>query len=248
MIIDKRIKAILRENILQEGLIKSYDVNKLVNILNKRFRQQEYIITFVEQNKFGVIILNTSIVDTFEDLCFVCGWYCAIKKRCQHGIQLQIEKKFQNKFITVSELVNQCNCRYLHHITLRHNLKHIEKKGLLPSSKNDQFKYPDRIYFLITNDFRDVVATATMLSINREDDSDQNYIDIIIDLNKINPDIKFYLDPNIEENDSLYTMDNITPQAIDNVIGVPIMSLTPTEKQENQVRDRSNDLPIKNRY
>ena len=213
MKLDKKIRRILRENIIQEGLIKSCDVNKVVNILIKRFTPQDFQIGFIEPNKFIVLIYNTSIIDEFEDLCFVCGWYCAVKQQDQQGVLIQMEAKFQRKFVTASDLIHKFGYKYLFHITLRHNLKHIEKNGLIPNSKNEQFQYPDRIYFLWSGNKIDITTTATMLSANRQDDSDQDYIVIVIDLTKINSDIKFYLDPNCE--DTLFTMDNITPQAIE---------------------------------
>ena len=246
MKLDKKIRRILRENIIQEGLIKSCDVNKLLNILMTHFSPQDFKINpnFTD-DRVNILIFNNTIIDKIEDICFVCGWYGAIKRQENIGVYLQLERKFQTASITSRELVN-FNVKYLYHITREHNLKHIKKNGLIPSSKNDQFQYPDRIYFLEKNDKSDVSAMAILLNINRDDDSDTNYILITVDLTKINPYTRFYLDPNTDG--TVFTMDNISPQAIVKVDKIDLIQLSDAKKALLQVNDKSKRLPIKNRY
>ena len=245
MNLDKKIKTVLRENILQEGLIKSCNYLQLVKLLKNKFNK-DIEITYMDYTCLVISVVDSQKIENIEELCFLCGWYCAVKREYDNCIKLQIEAKFQEDTMSVEELNNIIpDIQYIYHLTPYYNLNKIIKYGLIPHSNNKEFSYPDRIYFTV--DYKYIKTVASMLYVNlKPEKKTRNFVCLICDLKKINSKTKFSIDPNAKH--SIFTMDNIPITAIIDIKDIYIDLHKDEEKKFKVQTDNGKPLYIKNRY
>jgi hypothetical protein len=194
----------LNEYIIKEGLIKTYPLNKSIDILEKKFKNIDvslgedneiYIEGKIELNKLktlsntlgyhiSTIIQNDNIIDeksiNIDKEYMVC-----------------IEPKYDIE-IDVPTII--------YHSTLDIYLNKILKNGLYPKSKNKISKHPDRIYFSLS--FEDALIFCKFLE--KEYDKKAS----VIKINTKNLNNKFYSDINFRER-GIYTLNNIPPNNIE---------------------------------
>lgn len=121
-------------------------------------------------------------------------------------IQMQFEPKYQDNILNEVK-----NMGIIYHSTLTSNVDSIKQKGFVPSSKNNMFKYPNRIYFSKgTIDIRHLIdITMQLANVSKQNCND--YSIIVIDTSKIPDNIEFYYDPNYQ--DGVFT-EEILPSTI----------------------------------
>lgn len=214
---------------LSEGLIKTYPIGKVVNIISNEFNLNEanFLITSKVQNNSKSIDLLTIILPKTVNKEFIgkvksrmemCGYYLNKKPSIKNG---EIIMVFAPKFIeNISDKIRE-RCRYLYHLTYDVYLNKIQRKGLIPSSKNTVFKYPDRIYLMLGNNLNSkqleifkILRFFRNKSNNQESNPNEvgNSSILMIDLEKVPNNVQFFVDP--MTCNAIYTTDNIPPTAI----------------------------------
>lgn len=148
---------------------------------------------------------------------------------------IESDMKYMGYFLSISEPVHiedmkWCKMRFeprmqedesnrikqyglLLHISPTGNTESIMKNGIIPNSKNKYYKYPNRVY-LFKGDiqYRFLKRFGRgMARANGLPDSTA-YTVFEVDTEKLPDDIKFYIDPNLDE--GVYTEHTIPPEAI----------------------------------
>lgn len=227
---------------LYEGLIKSYSVDKFLQLLHKHNYTDAEVLSKVESAEaIGIPIDTITNTTALNHLCTVCGWQYArnVKKKSNDTIYALYTRKFSDD---ADELVYEKNRGFVYHITPKQFNKKIFKNGLIPKSNNKIENHQDAVYCLIDPTQAPSLAKELQPYINWKNlKTDEKGNDIYtftlweIDLNKLNneKDIfpKFFLDPMM--NYSVYTKDNIKPQLLRNIGEVNLV----------KIDDRLIDLP-----
>lgn len=87
--------------------------------------------------------------------------------------------------------------KYLYHLSPKYNEESILKSGLLPSTKNKFFNYPNRIYMLTPNvPIGEIEKLAHNLNLFEKDKDNKDLFTLYrIDTSRLSDDIKLYYDP-----------------------------------------------------
>ena len=167
-------------------------------IVNKYDKVEIAIVIPYEENNREKVI---SIMDRFGyfnscDIPFTMGG--------MPFIAIQFEPMFQDD---INNEVRSMNSLY--HISPSYNREYIERYGFIPLSRNSEFSYPKRIFFLkgtANND--EIIGLARRLcSLNKDIRNDGSYTVYTILVDSIPTEVKFFQDPNFE--DSVFTNDAI---------------------------------------
>ena len=152
------------EHYLNEGLITSYNINKLQNYLFKKYNDNIYINNpskeeLKEHNyeyraySFILNLITNINVDDFrnklkKDLNLF-GYYINKHIKQKDYITYQIEPRYP---IQINDVLKNDKIKYLYHISPTSNLKRIQKIGLAPRGTETDFYHPDdRIYLVNTS-------------------------------------------------------------------------------------------------
>jgi hypothetical protein len=212
---------------INEGLIKSYDIEKSKNII-ERFLQKEIddfdivISDFYSYDKMIIIIVsnkkifNDVILKKFKKLLKTLGYYidninCIdgdfnlndIKKYNCDEYRIYLQRYFDKK-------IN--NLKSLYHITTEDNCMNILKNGLKPKNNFPLGYYPDRIY-LFTKLNYDKIHDLLSIKFNPLDLTNMVFCILKVDVSKLN--INLYVDSYYKDNLAVYTYDNISPYLIE---------------------------------
>lgn len=194
---DEQDKITLYEQ--AENVTKSY--SQVKNYLMRRLGMQDWMIQQTKGcNGFRLIILVSNIgvnpkilVKVMENL----GWFnsrISPPKRV-NGITIEcmsFDPMYQKP------LTNDIRSRWnwLYHISPIENKESILQKGLIPSSKNKIFKYPNRIYLLKPSITQKEMETATnKLWCANGKPNNGIYTVFKIILKKVPNEVEFYNDP-----------------------------------------------------
>lgn len=208
------IKNIIREVLLEEGLISSCTIEQLVRILSKKFLINNNDI-IIENNSLIITLDNQELVDNIKSFILRLGWFCSlVDQNSLNKFDMYIEQKFCNE-IKVQDLLEH-GINKLCHITPYYNVNKIKRIGFVPKSKNKFLKYPDRIFFLEPRTYELIVDVAHRLyNTHANKDKFDTMAIIMCDLYKIEPNTVFYKDDNL--NYGYFTYDNINPICIDKI-------------------------------
>ena len=208
---------------VDEGLIKSYDTDQVINIMQRKFKLDSEAIYSCDYELDGEITKlifvklpknsNKKIKGDLEHYLGVCGYFLARKCETDDGRDVFIYEANFGKDVT--DLVkNNYDC--LFHSTPIIYLSKILKIGLVPRAKSSIFLYPDRVYCMKGNHLRDnqIITLKDIQTTRSVDDPnvDNRHVILIIDIKKIPNNVKFFIDPKCD--DAIYTHDNIPPDAI----------------------------------
>lgn len=197
---------------LKEGLIKTTNRGKTVNIIRKNFPKLNINVT-KESNVFKIAGINKEDLPAILLLTNNLGWFPSwISSPFYNGkyskdIEINTTSKirFEAKYDEKVEIVPE----FLYHATPSSNTSKIQEKGLSPKSRSKASYHPERIYLL--KDLSHAEDLADMFY--------QKTGETIWDLLKINTQkipgdyLKLYIDPNYQH--GYCTLNNIPPQAID---------------------------------
>lgn len=214
----------VKKNILNEGLIKTYDLNSLKKYLQDYFKLQDNHKVFLD-NENNVETGNIHIPNLGDNVKLIdkalnfCGYYISTTDEFDFNgepwVTLQFEPKFQEN--KKDEIISKH--QYLIHITPLYNLEKILKNGLSPKSKNKAFDYHNRVYLLydfepnkpLDTNIRAIHLGSQLCKKNDSVGNNGKYVFLRIDIKQIG-DIGLYYDPNLIY--GCYTRENISPSAI----------------------------------
>ena len=202
---------------LKEGLIKTTNIGKTLNILEKKY-SSKFIFT-KSKNSFYIKTFSTdintllnSIIKDADNL----GWFPSFmeteeytgkwnEKYFKEGeIKLRFEAKFDEEIVEkIPEI--------LYHITPTQNSYKILKIGLVPKSRSKASYHPDRVY--LSKDLEDIENLGEMFY-QKTGIKDWSILKIETDFVPGNY-LRLYIDPNYTQ--GYYTLNNIPPQAIEKV-------------------------------
>ncbi len=212
-------------------LLKNYDIgyektflkqNKEIGIGFDTYREDgEYA-----SDEVSVIVLfvkpDFQDIDKLKKFFEVCGWKCAdsFQSTYKGYIGIQFEKNKQTDMIDVPQ--------FLYHLTPSNKVEKILRNGLTPHAGNKKSDHMERIYFLQNKPskiqctlfaqelWQSSIEKKRFLKSKTYDGIEKlsrfQYSLLKIDVEKCNPNITFYGDPNADG--AVWTFDNIPPQAI----------------------------------
>lgn len=211
--------AMFNPKLLEEGLIKTYPIEKTVSYIKSYFNLRDVQIKVLECDSGieQIMVMVPPIADNIkimEKAMNYFGYYLAAPKDVNNIsgglVWLQFEPKIQND---ISQQLRKEET-FIYHITPAYNRGKILKIGFSPRSKNSLFNFPHRVYFIrgSVSDRQIKTIGEQLCNANNSEGNDGSYVLFVIDLNKIPENIPFYFDSNYEY--GVYTNSNIKPDAI----------------------------------
>lgn len=197
---------------IKEALLKAYNLAKTFDvsagiITDKGITSKILIISdqlFLSENK-----------DSFVEFMEKCGYHysCAFKTKkdglIQYAMQFEAYRYRSNNF-DVPE--------FLYHMTPHYNEESIIQNGILVSGpKNRAFEYPQRIYCFTVADGRLFKHFASQ-SDQYQSDADNIIKFVVFKIKTKKTNAVFFSDPNMPDDSAVYTYDDISSDAIVNVI------------------------------
>lgn len=202
---------------LKEGLIKTTNIGKTLNILEKKY-SSKFIFTRSE-NSFYIKTFNTNINTLLDGIikdANTLGWFPSFieteeytgkwdEKYFKEGeIKLRFEAKFDEEVVENIPSI-------LYHVTPTQNADKILNIGLVPKSRSKASYHPDRVY--LSKDLKDIENLGEMFY---QKTGIKNWTILKIETDMIPGGyLKVYTDPNYVQ--GYYTLNNIPPQAIKKV-------------------------------
>lgn len=216
----KRLKG---EEVLNEGLIKSWEKDQFIKFLSKLLDKHGFKYDVDEGDDYQSVFLK--IFDLYKVLPDVKEkFYKDVEILLNQSGYFPIYKEFNiddfvksNALVYKTEFARKFNVekrvpRHLYHVTHPQFLNSILKKGLIPKSKKLIEPHPDRVYF--TGSFKGAKEFAEEKYAITEIEDYNEYV--ILKINTSGLDLKLYVDPlKIPGINMLYTLDNIPPSAIE---------------------------------
>lgn len=88
----------------------------------------------------------------------------------------------------------------LYHWTPSYCIEGIQREGLIPNHKNDVFNYPPRTYLMEgdSTDKQRLYLGRLLCAANNNPNNNGEYALLVVDIEKIDNNIRFYYDPNSE--------------------------------------------------
>ena len=210
--------------VINEGLIKSYDIDQVIEYISTAFGLKNLDtnkITFYDikgeeapdtirrgygENGTDLIIIRLRNREdkrpVIEQYMKKYGWVLSrVDEEPVKGFSLTFEKKFNEYFYNkqLKRITNR-----LYHVTDKSNLERIKKRGLVTKEKKDSvgLMHDERLYLFI-NEPEEVNINLT---------ANVTPSILKIDLDKLPDSVRFYFDPRVEN--AFYTFENIPPEAI----------------------------------
>jgi hypothetical protein len=202
---------------LKEGLIKTTNIGKTLNILEKKY-SSKFIFNKLK-NSFYINTFHTDINTLLNGIikdANTLGWFPSFietedyigkwdEKYFKEGeIKLRFEAKFDEEVVENIPSI-------LYHITPTQNANKILSIGLVPKSRSKASYHPDRVY--LSKNLKDIENLGGMFY---QKTGIKDWMILKIDTNMVPGDyLKLYTDPNYEH--GYYTLNSIPPQAIKKV-------------------------------
>jgi hypothetical protein len=213
---------------LKEGLIKTTNIGKTINLLKIKFPHWKFK---VDDKAFFIQILGNRTEKQYQELKYLLnnlGWFISwFKTESDSGnisgkfnektvinsfndddvffIELRIEAKFDEEVVENIPSI-------LYHIAPTQNSDKILKIGLVPKSRSKASYHPDRVY--LGKSIEGVEKLAPQMY---QTTGNKNYTILKIDTEMIPGGyLKLYTDPNYPK-EAFYTLNNIPPQAIEKI-------------------------------
>lgn len=202
---------------LKEGLIKTTNIGKTINLLEKKY-SSKFIFTR-SKNSFYIKTFSTNIDALLNGIikdADALGWFPSFmeteeytgqwgKKYFKEGeIKLRFEAKFDEEVVENIPSI-------LYHITPTQNVNKILNIGLVPKSRSKASYHPDRVY--LSKDLEDIEDLGEMFY---QKTGIKNWTILKIDTNMVPGGyLRLYTDPNYKL--GYYTLNNIPPQAIEKI-------------------------------
>jgi len=200
---------------LKEGLIKTTNIGKTLNILEKKYSSK---FNFIKKPFTFTIKTFHTDMDTLKNGIIkdanTLGWFPSFieteeytgkwnEKYFKEGeIQIRFEAKYDEQIVENIPPI-------LYHISPTQNIEKILKIGLVPKSRSKAAYHPDSVY--LSKDLKNIEDLGEMFY-QKTGIRDWTILKIKTDM--IPGDyFKLYKDPNFSQ--GYYTLNNIPPQAIE---------------------------------
>ena len=232
----KDFETFVKEMKLDEGLIKTYPIEKVVSYIQNKYNLTRDEID-IEQDS---IIMDGNDIDKkiqkeVNRILNMSGYF----KSFETGSVIYFDKKFNTEVF--NDLKKSGEIQYLYHVSPSVNDEKIQNQGLVPKHKNMKYDYPERVYLLsddnikkdkdfllkFCNHLHNIYKRHNIYSIYR------------IDFSKLN-NMKLYIAPNAKDYIAYYTTDCIRPELFEKVDEIKLKDLN-----ENKVVD---DYPFHYRW
>ena len=218
--------SFLKNALLNEGLIKTYPLNNLekqlcryLNISSNNNMDNSCYGYISDQGDNSIIVtinkknFNNEQKEALKKICKPCGYYVAKIEEENNTFDIQIEPIFEDS--VAKSIID--NNDFLFHLTEAKNLNRIMQYGLVPSSKNNTLKYPDRSY-LFTEKFLGPLlfhSEEIAKELYKDKNYNTNFIVLRIDIEGL-ANKKIFIDKNFNdgEGEAIYVTENISPQYI----------------------------------
>lgn len=210
--------------LLNEGLIKTFSVDSLIEDLSRRYKKIEY------NQKSGNLIIDEIPLKQKEALkrkLNTYGYFIGdeqIDDKNSSIFSALIEPKFPTE-IPFSILHDKI--KYFYHITTDKYIEKIKSIGLIPKESNRDFYKTsgNRIYFLISDDPRNDVPLLKQMLVSDDKRKStlkqpKKYYLLRINFHELNRDMVFYRDPrlfpdNKFKGQGIFTLSNVPPNKIE---------------------------------
>ena len=203
---------------LLEGILRTYEPEKIVGFLEKRYGDAAIVQIIEGDNGEEVFLIKTGDIDANQEVIdrdmALCGYFPSYVEKTGNERTIQYEPRRQN---TVNDKVHEKKCVY--HLTQSQKVPKILRNGLAPKTNNKKFKYPGRVYFFLSEPSYER-CLSLMDEFYREEMRKNHGLEAYegpYTLLKINTEhldhVDFFYDPNAE--DCVYTYDNIHPKYIE---------------------------------
>ncbi len=202
---------------LKEGLTKTTNIGKTLNILEKKYLSK-FIFT-KSKNSFYIKTFNTNINTLLNGIIKDAnnlGWFPSFMETEEYTgkwdktyfkegeIKLRFEAKFDEEIIEKIPKI-------LYHITPTQNVDKILKIGLVPKSRSKRSYHPERVY--LGKDEKNTIKLAPKFY---QDTGINKWVLLKINTDSIPANyLRLYYDPNFKY--GYYTLNNMPPQAIEKV-------------------------------
>lgn len=219
------IEEIVKKNInnfIKESLIKTYPSVKTVQYLDRQLADKLNYIYKIIPDKYSdgtighcidVILHKSEYTENsfnqIDDIMEYCGYNFSNKKKSKGDV---IVLTFEPKYKTMPS--NNTEKKYLYHVTNEKVLNKIFNKGIVPKSSTNKngYSYPERVYL-----FKDANLAFQYLAFLKMKNKSERFAILVIDLNKINYDVKLHDDVMFLNNGKCYavwTYEPIPPYSI----------------------------------
>lgn len=202
---------------LTEGLIRTYPSEWVEKYLSHRINSDFVEANFDDDHMHFWFVLKpgSNSIEPLKRKMDSFGYYLAVEDNVDEGVYMQFEPKF-DEYFKGSELKFKFDDIGFYHVAPAFLKDKILKNGLVPKSKNNFLKYPDRVYLMraTTEGKKDVCELAYELyekSANKISNGMYSLFGIKSDGLD---DVKFYIDKNLLGCDSFFTYENIPPKNI----------------------------------
>lgn len=199
---------------LKEGLIKTTNIGKTINIIQKQFPSLS-IEKNKENNTFKIRGINQTNFPLLLKLTNNLGWFPSwVSSPFYNGkyfkdveVNETSKIKFEAKYDEKIENIPQ----FLYHISPIENIEKILQKGLSPKSRSKASFHPERVYLLKSSEEAESLAD---MFYTKTGETLWGLLEI--NTSMIPGDyLRLYKDPNYDY--GYYTLNNIPPQAIKKV-------------------------------
>jgi hypothetical protein len=199
---------------LKEGLIKTTNIGKTIELLRKSFN----FVYFQEKNTFSAILQKSNKIDLDKFLKYTnnLGWYPSWLSTSSYNgkwnpkvfnydnSEIYFEAKFDEEVVENTPSI-------LYHITPTQNINKILSIGLVPKSRSKASYHPDRVY--LSKDLKNIENLGEKFY---QKTGIKDWTILKIDTDVIPGDyLKLYTDPNYKY--GYYTLNNIPPHAIEKI-------------------------------
>ena len=218
---------------INEGLIRTYDMNTSVSILKKWYNSMTnyFNISILNNDTFEITIIDKISTSLFSILIRDVnnlGYFPSV-------VYLVNENNMTNKFNydfdkinniimskNIIKLILVCEKKFddeviisdiIYHVCKEQNISKILKNGLSPRSKNRISTHPERVYFCLDIESCEDLIDRFKINDKIKNLPEQNYKILEIDIPDLDRKIIFRKDPNMSK-DGIYTYNNIPNKII----------------------------------
>jgi hypothetical protein len=209
---------------LKEGLIKTTNIDKTLNLLKKYFPD----VFITKGDKRFIISIDNPNIENIKKLLVNInnfGWFPSFFRYKTKEDNI-VTNKWNDKIINIIDKLESISITFeakfdeeiiekipeiLYHISPTQNIDKILKVGLVPKSRSKASYHPDRVY--LSNDLKDIENLGKKFN---QKTGIKDWTILKIETNMVPGDyLRLYYDPNYKQ--GYYTLNNIPPQAIEKI-------------------------------
>ena len=202
---------------IQEGLIKTTNIGKTINLLRSSFdfgfeyqrNNNTFEVTFhqIDKNTLNKFLKYANNLGWFPSYITTNSYTGKWEQNVFNNFLSKV--RFEAKFD--EEIVEKIP-DFLYHIAPAQNIRKILKVGLVPKSRSKASYHPDRVY--LGKSIEGVKKLAPQMY---QRTGDKNYTILKINTEMVPGSyLRLYVDPNYSR-EAFYTLNNIPPQAIEKI-------------------------------